>query len=371
MRVSIRAEAANQHGYSIRVRSGTTSVPRKGTWSEWTPLDSGNRLRTLRGRFLQVRLTLATSDPTETPRLQEVALETVPALAVDWTKTVKVVDAHNEEIIRTSIPFKYEPYNEPRLKQLRAQYHLDDVVRGANTEFEMITRLALWAAKQWKYGDWHLDEYYPEWNALEILKKDAKGKTIGGFCEQFDLVFLQACESFGLPGRGISISHGSLPLPKVGGHEPTEIWSNQFKKWVYVDGTSAWYAVDTATGVPLSLWEVRRRQIRTFRDEPVEPTRIIEIEKGVQMWTWRSLREDLGFGELRLIPRSNFLEQKAPLPLNQGFHRAWFWDGHYVWNDTDAPAELLHAKRVTQHNNFGASGYLVAAGARSRPPQWK
>jgi hypothetical protein len=36
----------------------------------------------------------------------------------------------------------------------------------------------------------------------------------------------------------------------------------------------------------------------------------------------------------------------------EGFQRAWFWDGHYVWNDADAAAELLHAKRITQHNNF-------------------
>ena len=29
------------------------------------------------------------------------------------------------------------------------------------------------------------------------------------------------------------------------------------------------------------------------------------------------------------------------------------------------------ALRRAQDNNFGASGYLVAPGARSRPPQWK
>ena len=78
---------------------------------------------------------------------------------------------------------------------------------------------------------------------------------MGGFCLQYDVLLMQACESFGLPGRMSSTSPGSLGEPKgVGGHEPGEIWSNQYRKWVYMDGTGAWYAVDSATGVPLSLW---------------------------------------------------------------------------------------------------------------------
>ena len=29
-----------------------------------------------------------------------------------------MIDFHNEEIVRTSIPFRYEPFTEPRLKEL-------------------------------------------------------------------------------------------------------------------------------------------------------------------------------------------------------------------------------------------------------------
>jgi hypothetical protein len=352
VRVAVQGEAAGQPGISMRVRSGTTYVPRKETWSEWVALDRAGNLERPRGRYVQVEVTLATGDPLVTPRLHELTVEAAPALVRDWTKGIKVLDAHNEEIVRTSIPFGYEPFTHPRLKELRTRYHLDEVVGDAKTELDLVARLAAWAAGQWKYweGVKHLKDSYPAWDALDILSKHADGTPVGGFCAQYDLVFLQACESFGLAGRGISISNGSLGVPKVGGHEPTEIWSNQYRKWIYVDGTGAWYPVDSASGVPLSLWEVRRRQILALRGQNDQPIRVVTIAKTEHKWD--GLTSDLGFAELRLIPRSNFLEEKAPLPLNQGFGRAWFWTGHYVWNDADAPAELLHANRVTRHGNF-------------------
>ena len=184
-----------------------------------------------------MEVTLASSDPLTTPRLREISVETAPIILADWTKAVKVLDAHNQEIVRTSIPFRYEPFTRPELKELRTRYRLDEVVEGAKTELELIGMLAAWAARQWKWGEWHLDESYPPWNALDILSRGADGKPVGGFCEQYDLVFLQAAESFGLVGRQVSISNGTLGLPKVFGHEPTEIWSNQFRKWIYMDAT--------------------------------------------------------------------------------------------------------------------------------------
>ena len=351
LRIAVQAE--NPQRVSVRVRSGTTYVPGKASWTDWAALGRDGILKAPRGRFVQAEVDLATGDPLDTPRLREITIDSRPSIAADWTKTLKVVDAHNEEIVRTSIPFKYEPFTHPNLKEFRARYHLDDVVAGAKTEFDLITKLAGFSVRQWKYGDWHLDRYYPAWDALEILKKDEKGKTIGGFCQQFDLVFLQACESFGLVGRDISISRGTLGKPYIGGHEPTEIWSNQYRKWVYVDGTSDWYSVDQATSVPLSLWELRRRQVQLFHDQPSAPIQIFELAPGVQKFHWHNLKEDLGFAELRMVPRSNFLEQKYPLPLNQGNGTAWFWDGHYVWSDKDAPADLLHSDHlVTRHGNF-------------------
>ena len=86
-----------------------------------------------------------------------------------------------------------------------------------------------------------------------------------------------------------------------------------------------------------------------MRGDTADPIRIVTFDKAVHQW--RGLTEDLPFAGLRLIPRSNFLEQKSPLPLNQG-RRGWFWTGHYVWNDAEAPAELIYGNRVARQGNF-------------------
>jgi hypothetical protein len=66
---------------------------------------------------------------------------------------------------------------------------------------------------------------------------------------------------------------------------------------------------------------------------------------------WRGLDVGMSFAELRLIPRSNFLEQQWPLPLNNG-KAGWTWSGFDVWTDTVVPAEPVHPNLVTRHGNF-------------------
>ena len=359
LRVSV-SPAPDNRSVMLRARSGTAYVPDQETWSEWLPLDRDGMLKAPRGRFVQVEVTFGAADPLVTPKVSEIKLITEPRLATDWTKAVKFIDVHNEEIVRTSIPFRYEPFTEPKLKELRARYRLDDVVKGAKTDLEIITRLAAWSSRQWKWAEWHLDQYYPPWDALEILKKLPDGKPVGGFCQQYNVVFLQAAESFGFVGRDISIDSGRLGRPTTVGHEAIEIWSNQFRKWIWVDGMMAYYAVDDATGVPLSLSEIRQRQLLLLHGHAAKPTRIVHIVDTkmpeTPVWLkraseWHGLDVDMSFAELRLIPRSNFLEQKWPLPLDNG-KAGWTWNGFEVWTDADVPAELLHPNLITRHGNF-------------------
>ena len=97
-------------------------------------------------------MTLSHSRPAVTPLLSEITLTTAPELANDWTKALKVIDFHNEEIVRTSIPFRYEPFTQPKLKELRARYRLDDVVDGAKTDLDIISRLAAWSVRAVEMG---------------------------------------------------------------------------------------------------------------------------------------------------------------------------------------------------------------------------
>ncbi|HLF92384.1 MAG TPA: transglutaminase-like domain-containing protein, partial [Planctomycetota bacterium] len=259
----------------------------------------------------------------------------------------KVVETRNERIVRTSIPFEYEPFSHPRLKELRERYAIDEVVKGAKGDLEILSRLAAWSAGRWSEG--HLKEAYPPWDAIEILKPHRDGTPVGGFCQQYNLVFLQACESLGFAGRAVSIGPGDSVDSIRSGHEVVEIWSNDHRGWIYMDGQAAWYAVDAGTGRPLPLLDLRRRQIWALRREPYPPIRIVKVAP--TRHDWKGLTDWPAFVELRLIPRSNFLEKPSPLPLNQGM-RGWFWTGHHIWTDEAAPASPIYGHRVARRGDL-------------------
>jgi hypothetical protein len=354
--IAVAGETGSAGRILVRARTGDTYVPTEKHWSDWQVLDeTGCVLASPRGRYVQVGVELSSRDPLQSPRLRSVRVEAKPTGPEDWTARLRVLEEHNEEIVRTSIPFEYEPLDHPRLKQLRKEYNLDEVVQGAHNELELMLRLAQWACNYWDWPN-HISECYPPWDALEILKPYRDGKPTGGFCLQFNLVLLQACESFGFVGRVVSISPGSwYERLGGGGHEIVELWSNEWKKWVYVDGALAWYIVDEKTGVPLSVWELRQRQLPTLRGEPVEPVRVVAAERTRnKQFVWNGLGGPKPLNwylELRMIPRSNFLQEKSPLPLNQGTDE-WSWTGHYVWTDAEAPAGLLFGHRVTKRGDF-------------------
>jgi transglutaminase-like putative cysteine protease len=355
IKIAVAGEPGPAGRILARARTGRTYVPTAKHWSPWQVLgESGGAIKRPRGRYVQIELELSSRDPLQSPRLRSVRVEATPVCPDDWTARLRVLEEHNEQIVRTSIPFEYEPLDHPRLKRLREEYKLDEVVQGAQTELELMLRLAQWTCNYW---DWpkHISDFYPPWDALEILKPDQDKTPVGGFCQQFNLVFLQACESFGFPGRAISISQGRLQekLPG-GGHEIVELWSNEWKKWVYVDGALAWYILDQKTGTPLSMWELRQRQLQMLRREAAPAVRLVDaVRTRNKRFGWQGLwpKPQNWYLELRLIPRSNFLQEKAPLPLDQGTAE-WSWTGNYVWTDAEVPAGFLFGNRIARRSDF-------------------
>lgn len=332
-------------GITLRVRTGPEPIENSKLWSPWATLIVNGDVPNPAGRFFQVAIDFTAND---TLGSLEITADPVRPKK-DWTAMLKIAAADNPPVVRSSIPFAYEPFDHPRLKQLRSDFKLDDVVKGAKDELELILRLAAWSSKRW--DKMHLKDSYPPWDAIEILKPHADGKPIGGFCQQYNLVFLQACESFGIPGRAVSIGPGEYStIARRGGHEVAELWSNQFKKWIYIDGNMAFYALDAASDTPLSLLELRERQRLDVAGKPVPATRIVNLPENTKPWT--SLKEWPPFQELRLIPRSNFLQQKSPLPLNQGM-RGWSWTGHHVFSDAESPASPIYSTRESRTRNWG------------------
>ncbi|HYG75155.1 MAG TPA: hypothetical protein VEK08_09155 [Planctomycetota bacterium] len=112
----------------------------------------------------------------------------------------------------------------------------------------------------------------------------------------------------------------------------------------------AWYAVDAETRTPLSLLELQTRQRLALSGEKHPALAIIHLRES-EKHVWKGLTEWPPFMELRLIPRSNFLEAQSPLPLNQGM-RGWFWSGHVLWSGEPTRSASLYDLQVYRRGNF-------------------
>lgn len=335
----------------LQFRSGSSPVP-GSEWSPWAGLSHAKDrpIKTLapQGRYIQIRCVLKTMGLPQLPKLRSLKIECQLALTTDWTSALDVLKADNPRIRRSAIDFQYEDSHHPKLQKLRQDYQLDELVQGASSELEVITRLARWSSGLW--SKMHLSEAYPPWDALEILKTHADGTPVGGFCHQYNIVFLQACQSLGIPGRAVSMGPHIHNDRIRSGHEVVEVWSNDYQKWIYVDGNAAWYFIDPDTKTPLSLWELRQAQLNVFegKKSATSPKLVRLAETGYE---WKGLEGFPAFLELRLVPRSNFLSQTAPLPLNQGM-RGWFWTGYHVWTDDRLPARDIYPTQVYKRGNF-------------------
>ena len=64
--------------------------------------------------------------------------------------TVTLTDVQNEVIRESPLEFSYQPWDEPRLHELRRRYNLPQVIRGARNDFEELVRLRNWTRSQFR-----------------------------------------------------------------------------------------------------------------------------------------------------------------------------------------------------------------------------
>jgi len=149
------------------------------------------------------------------------------AVLIAWAAQVEfvlVTSEHNGEIAVSSYELREDDFHHPRLQLLRSREELDEVLSTAQTQFEKIILLRSWAHRQWETG---ANFYYPPWDAVEILDL-ARKQGNRGFCAQYAIVFLQACQSLGLHARYVDLS----------GHFVVAVWSDDYNRWVVMDPTN-------------------------------------------------------------------------------------------------------------------------------------
>ncbi len=150
------------------------------------------------------------------------------------------------------VEFKTLSWDDSLLVELRARYDLAAVVEDAKDEWHAQQLLCHWLHNRIKNGVPGAEVS----NAIEILDAAAEGKTF--WCSYYAIAFTQCALALGWQARKISLDH----YHDVGGvgsrhHGATEIWSNRWRKWIYIDPQSDLHF--EREGVPLSAWEVRQR----------------------------------------------------------------------------------------------------------------
>jgi transglutaminase-like putative cysteine protease len=382
--VALKADAATPEGTRVElaIRTGRSPVYEAALWTDWQPASAAVPAG---HRYLQWKAVLTSRDPLKTPLLRSVAVEAkvrrqpVPA----WASTLKIVDLHNERIRYTSMPFEYEDPLHPRMVALRRKYKLDAVVSGAASETEQFVKLRDWVSRQWKYQPPAV--HYPAWDADEILRRKY------GFCVQYAVVLMQSAISLGHQAR---FFFGDNPGGSYeGGHEVCEIWSNEHRKWIFMDGTVSLHYVDPRTRVPMSALELHDLLVKTYyqgrpatlsnRPQERQLSDAIAICFGGSMTPGSvpagtdarvEARAEGGRYSvptrwlcLSYLPRNNFYAHAYPQPLNQGCH--WDWSEYWWFEDELTPRQWQYRYFTSRRNDLDWSINQVcfAATVTDRP----
>lgn len=169
------------------------------------------------------------------------------------TATVKKLEALPHVENEYTRRFRFDAFDNPKLKELRQRHQLAAVVAPGTNEFDRQVLLLDWTHRQFKkFGR-------PSTNchgALAILQAVGEGHTF--FCAQYAQTLVSAAASLGWVDRSLALRRHQ-GTNKVGGsteHSVTEIWSNQHRKWVMLDPTSNLFL--EKDGVPLNAFEIRQ-----------------------------------------------------------------------------------------------------------------
>ena len=329
--VTADADAKAPAAVAVSVRTGTTFFQAPGTWSDWT--DATDKPVAAKGRYVQVRVRLSSTDAAVLPALKGVKIIGTPEEAGKVGGQVKVASSAIEKIVRSTVDFGYERQDQPDLAWMRKTFKLDEVIAAPKSEFDKLRALCTWAAsrKNDRSDGWHKEPYYP-WNIREALVEKAGG-TVFGHCGSYCEVFVTAAGALGWQGR-----HVAIEGYRRKSHEVPEVWINELKKWVYFDPSLDGTYYDAKTGVPLNMLEMHDDYLKMMYpdgkvqgslDEDLQKARRVALdwtkapiayksdlwsygEKNQDPDLWKSGHGFLCCGWMQMTPRNNFHSQPKP-----------------------------------------------------------
>ena len=329
--LSADAETPPGTGISFEMRTGSTPSFDPAAWTPWTSAEE----LTASCRFVEWRATLTTESADATPVLRSVTLRAEIEEDPSGLENLRVVELEHPEIVRSSYTFAYQS---PHLKVrwLRDQYRLEEVIAKGETELEQLALLRDWVHSQWL--GWQSDKYpyCPPWDALEILAA-TKGNWSYGMCTHYASVFAQCAAALGFVSRVLIIDHHCL----------AEVWSDELGKWILEDAGpcrefDATYGRD---GAPMNALEIHRA---------VEEDAIGELVAN-QLPTagQEPMKENIAriFCRFGISLRNDHLTRPAPAEIEHGAGQYHF-DGYLWWTDDLDPKYPEYSLQTNRPGDF-------------------
>ena len=147
--------------------------------------------------------------------------------------------------------FIHESYGNESLQKMRRLHDYDEYVMAAGDEYARMTLLKEWVFGRLRYS---FKSPVPDMrNSLSILERAGQGTKF--LCTSYAALYMQCALSMGWTARYVF-----LRRPTGEQHAAVDIWSNRYRKWIYVDPT--WNIHVEERGVPMSLPEIRRRWLK-------------------------------------------------------------------------------------------------------------
>lgn len=388
LRLSLRADVPEGTAIEYFLRAGTCPDPFSTDWGPYEPVGSGAVVdvefsdRVLRGRFVQFKAVLSSSDPLKSPVFKSARMDMDLLQGNSTHKSLFVLEEDNPVIGYPSVDWAWERWDRPEFSELKARENLDGVIAGAKTQFDATVKMLHLATTRVPRLHGTPIPDYPTWDALASLDRiDQHGSV--GMCIQFNNLFMGYCMAYGMQGRLINGQD----------HEMAEVWSDDFGKWVYYEASYAnHYLYGTETGEPLSLFELHRMYLDYFYpDRPIDwradntqyghtaqAIESSEIKPPVARSSTTYHQTDnptimyKGFIQcpfMRMVPRNDYYARPTPIPLSHGTIGTWIWNGYINWYDDRTPPmrqytwhtdrkqdmwpdlNLVHVRAATGHSN--------------------
>ncbi len=132
------------------------------------------------------------------------------------------------------------------------EYVLSNISLKSTDEPEIYFELMQWVSEQWEHNGWHVAP--DSLNSLGILKS-AKYDGQAYRCVEYGSVLHDVLIAFGYVARQVGIKNSEVDYGGAGmAHVVTEVWSNKYNKWVFLDPQWGIYAKHN--GIPLNIYDI-------------------------------------------------------------------------------------------------------------------